>query len=135
MRQRLQLCSLEPRNVRSHRKLVKAKDALQEPSEEHGHAGALISDFSGGSDGEESACNAGDLGLIPGSGRCPGEGNGYPLPLQYSCLENFMYRGAWWALSLALSLSLSLSLYIYIYIYRIHLIFQDQKMNCSYCTA
>ena len=36
--------------------------------------------------GKESACNAGDLGLIPGSGRSPGEGNGNPL--QYSCLEN-----------------------------------------------
>ena len=46
--------------------------------------------FSGGSDGNESACNAGDLGLIPGSGRFPGEGNGYPL--QYSCLENSMDR-------------------------------------------
>ena len=41
----------------------------------------------------ESACNAGDLGLIPGSGRSPGEGNGYPL--QYSCLKNPMDRGAW----------------------------------------
>ena len=48
-----------------------------------------------GSDGEESACNAGDLGLIPGSGRCPGEGNGYPL--QCSCLENSMDRGTWQA--------------------------------------
>ena len=43
-------------------------------------------DFPGGSDGKESACNAGDMGLIPGSGRSPGEGNGDPL--QYSCLEN-----------------------------------------------
>ena len=42
--------------------------------------------FPGGSDGKESTCNAGDTGLIPGSGRSPGEGNGYPL--QYSCLEN-----------------------------------------------
>ena len=41
------------------------------------------------------ACNAGDTGLIPGSGRSPGEGNGNPL--QYSCLENSMNRGAWWA--------------------------------------
>ena len=40
--------------------------------------------------------NAGDAGLIPGSGRSPGEGNGNPL--QYSCLENAMDRGAWWAL-------------------------------------
>ena len=39
--------------------------------------------------------NAGDVGLIPGSGRSPGEGNGNPL--QYSCLENPMDRGAWWA--------------------------------------
>ena len=45
-------------------------------------------------DGKESACSAGDLGMIPGSGRSPGEGNGYPL--QYSCLENSMDRGAWW---------------------------------------
>ena len=43
--------------------------------------------------GKESACNAGDPSLIPGSGRSPGEGNGYPL--QYSCLENPMDRGAW----------------------------------------
>ena len=49
---------------------------------------------SGGSDGKESACNTGDLGLIPGLGRCPGEGNGYPL--QYSCPENPMDRGGWW---------------------------------------
>ena len=51
--------------------------------------------FPGGSDGEESACNVGDLGLIPGSGRSPGGGHGNPL--QYSCLENLMDRGAWWA--------------------------------------
>ena len=44
---------------------------------------------------KESACNAGDLGLIPGSGRHPGEGNGNPL--QYSYLENPVDRGAWWA--------------------------------------
>ena len=42
-----------------------------------------------------SACNVGDLGSIPGPGRSPGEGNGNPL--QYSCLENPMDRGAWWA--------------------------------------
>ena len=51
--------------------------------------------FPVGSDGKESACNAGDMGLIPGSGRSPGEGNGNPL--QYSCLENPMDRGAWQA--------------------------------------
>ena len=55
----------------------------------------FIMGFPGGSDGKESACNAGDLGLIPGSGRTPGKGNGYPL--QYSCPENSMDRGAWWA--------------------------------------
>ena len=49
--------------------------------------------FPGGSDGKESACNVGDPGLIPWLGRSPGEGNGYPL--QYSCLENSMDRGAW----------------------------------------
>ena len=48
-----------------------------------------------GSDGKESAHNAGDTGLIPGSGRSLGEGNDNPL--QYSCLENSMDRGAWWA--------------------------------------
>ena len=51
--------------------------------------------FPGGSDLKASACNAGDLGSIPGSGRSPGEGNGNPL--QYSCLENPMDGGAWWA--------------------------------------
>ena len=45
-----------------------------------------------GSDGKSSACNVGDLGLIPGSGSSPGEGNGYPL--QYFCLENCMDKGA-----------------------------------------
>ena len=45
-------------------------------------------DFPGGSAGEKSACNVGDLGLIPGLGRSPGEGQGYPL--QYSGLENPM---------------------------------------------
>ena len=47
------------------------------------------------SDDKESACNAGNLGLIPGSGRSPRKGNGNPL--QYSCLENPMNRGALWA--------------------------------------
>ena len=51
--------------------------------------------FPGGSEVNASACNAGDLGLIPGSGRSSGEGNSNPL--QYSCLENPMDRGAWWA--------------------------------------
>ena len=50
--------------------------------------------FPGVSDGKESACNTGDLGLISESGRFPGEGKCYPL--QYSCLGNSMDRGAWW---------------------------------------
>ena len=51
--------------------------------------------FPNGSDGKESACNAGDPGLIPSLGRSPGEGNGNTL--QYSCLENPMGGRAWWA--------------------------------------
>ena len=60
--------------------------------------------FLGGSDDQESACNEGDLGSIPGSGRIPGEGNGHLL--QYSYLDNPMDRGAWWAtLSIGISKS------------------------------
>ena len=51
--------------------------------------------FPGSSEVKASVSNVGDPGLIPGSGRSPGEGNGNPL--QYSCLENSMVRGAWWA--------------------------------------
>ena len=53
--------------------------------------------------GKEFACDAGDLGLIPGSGRSPGEGNGNPL--QYSCLENPTDRGTWWATVYRVSMS------------------------------
>ena len=53
----------------------------------------MANSFPGGSGGKESACNAGDPGLIPGSGRSTAEGNGNPL--QYSGLENSMDRGAW----------------------------------------
>ena len=53
----------------------------------------LVLCFPSGSDGKEFACNAGDAGFIPGLGRSPEEGNGNPL--QYSCLENPMDRGAW----------------------------------------
>ena len=51
--------------------------------------------FYGGSDGKESVCDAGDPSSVPGLGRSPGEWNDYSL--QYSCLENSMDRGAWWA--------------------------------------
>ena len=54
-----------------------------------------LSGFPGSSDGKASAYNAGDPGLIPGSERSPGEGNGNPL--QYSCLENPMDGGTWLA--------------------------------------
>ena len=56
---------------------------------------SYLNDFVGGSDGKASTYNAGDLDSIPGSKKSPGEGNGNPL--QYSCLENPMDRGAWWA--------------------------------------
>ena len=56
---------------------------------------SLKQDVPAGSDGKVSAYNAEDLGSIPGSGRSPGEGNGNPL--QYSCQENPMDGGAWWA--------------------------------------
>ena len=57
------------------------------------HVLCTLLGFPGGSDGKQSACNAEDLGSIPGSGRYPGEGNGNPL--QYSCLGNPMDGGAW----------------------------------------
>ena len=57
--------------------------------------------FPGGSDGKESACNAGDPGLLLGSRRFPGEGNGYPL--QCTCLENSMDRGVWQATILGIT--------------------------------
>ena len=61
-----------------------------------GNLGTSAMGFPRGSDSRESACNAGDLGSTPGSGRSPGEGNGYPL--QDSCLENPTDRGAWRAI-------------------------------------
>ena len=53
---------------------------------------SYIRGLPGGSHGKDSVCNAGDSGSISGLGRSPGEGNG--IPLQYSCLENSMERGA-----------------------------------------
>ena len=60
-----------------------------------GKAQGWLLGFPGGSDGKESACNVGDPGSIPGSGRSPGGGNGNTFP--YSYLENSTERGAWWA--------------------------------------
>ena len=77
--------------------------------------------FPGGSDGKESACNAGDLGLIPGLGRSPGEGHGNPL--QYSFLENPHVHGRlvgyslWGCKELDMIERLSTAQHIYIYIY------------------
>ena len=60
------------------------------------HLSYILLGFPGGLDSKESACNVRDPGLIPGLGRSPGEGNGNPL--QYSCLENSVDRGAWQAI-------------------------------------
>ena len=62
------------------------------------HKTSYYKGFPGGSNGKAFACNAGNLSLIPGSGRSPGEGNGNPL--QYSCLGNPVDRGAWQAIVL-----------------------------------
>ena len=74
--------------------------------------------FPGGSNSKEFACNAGDLSSIPGLGKSTGEGNGNPL--QDSCLENSMDRGAWWAIVHGIAesdtiepLTLSLSFQVY----------------------
>ena len=61
--------------------------------------------FLNGLGDKKSACNAGDLGLIPGYGRPLGEGNGNSL--QYSCLENSKDRGAWWAIVLGITKSVT----------------------------
>ena len=73
-------------NLLNFEKAVKMKQKSRE---------IIQGSFPGGSDGKESACNAGDLGSLPGWGRSPGEGDGNSL--QYSCLENPMDRGAWQA--------------------------------------
>ena len=73
------------------RGVAKSQTRLSDWTEVKVHMG-----FPGGSDSKESAWNAGDPGWIPGLGRSPGEGNGYPL--QYSCLENSMHKGAWQAI-------------------------------------
>ena len=77
-----------PRN-RTSKYIRQTLMELQEETDES----TTIRGFPGGPDGKE--CNLGDLGSIPGSGRSPGEGNGYPL--QYSCQENVTDRRALWA--------------------------------------
>ena len=68
---------------------------LEDPFRSLKSAAIVPLGFPGGSEGRESACSAGDLGLIPRSGRSPGEDN--DCPIQYFCLENSMDRGAWLA--------------------------------------
>ena len=65
----------------------------------------MVWGFLDGSDGKEFACNAGDLGSIPGSGRPSGEGNGHSF--QYFCQENSKDRGAWWATVLGITKSVT----------------------------
>ena len=66
---------------------------VSQKEEDKYHILTYILGFPGGSEGKASACNVGDPGSIPGSGRSPAEGNGNPF--QYSCLENPMDRAAW----------------------------------------
>ena len=73
------------------------------------------------SDGKEAACDAGDLGSIPGSGRSPGEGNSNPL--QYSCLENPMDRGAWRAAVRGVAKELDTTERLHFYFYFHHIEF------------
>ena len=67
----------------------------EDPLEKKWQSTPVFLGFPGGSEDKESTCIVGDLGSIPGLGSCPGGGHGNPL--QYSCLENPMDRGAWWA--------------------------------------
>ena len=86
--------------------------------------------FPGSSDGKESPCHAGNLGLIPGSGRSLGEKNDYPV--QHSCLENSMDREAWWATVHGVAQSqtqLSDFTFTYICIYKLLLEFLADCIN------
>ena len=78
-------------------RLKRSKTPLPRVTQEERLKGGhqLSGGFPGGLEVKASASNSGDPGSIPGSGRSPGEGNGNPL--QYSCLENPMDGGAWWA--------------------------------------
>ena len=90
--------------------------------------------FPGGSDGKDSAWNAGNQGLMPRLGGSPGEGTGNPL--QYSCLENSMDSDAWWAfdrkeLDITERLTLSISLYLNTNFFARYL-FQIKKFTCCW---
>ena len=76
--------------------LISYSQFIPGPPFPFGNSVVVLKGFSGSSDGKESSCNVGDLGLILGLGRSPGEGNGNPL--QYSCLENPMEGGTWQAI-------------------------------------
>ena len=81
--------------------------------------------FPGGTDGKESACNGGDPGSFPVSGRSPREGNGNLL--QYSCLENPMDRGAWQA-KYSCDLAIGRILYLILYLFFWYMtVFNSQK--------
>ena len=89
-------------------------------------------DFPGGSDSKASAYNMGDLGLIPGLGRSPGEGNGNPL--QYSCLENSMDGEAWWATVHEIAKSQTrLSNFTFTFIVYFNSILFSQIFACQVC--
>ena len=85
-------CQLQTRDRESEESIKRMTRLLKMKTTSKFTFAGGIKGFPGASDGKESACNTADQGLIPGSGRFPGEGNGYPL--QYSCLENSMDRGA-----------------------------------------
>ena len=85
-------------------------------------------DFPGGSDSKASAYNVGDPGSIPGSGRSPGEGNGNPL--QYSCLENPMDRGAWWAAFHGVAKSQT-RLSDFTFTFHFHALEKEMALQCS----
>ena len=89
-----------------------------------------IKGFPSGSDGKESACNSGDLDLIPESGRSSGEGIGYPL--QYFCLENSMDKRAWWAIyspwdHKESNMTKQLTLYLFIFLFLAKDVVQEYK--------
>ena len=78
--------ALVPLSKANHRENMPSSEKIQEKTTQNSGGLTRHMDFPGSSESKKSACSAGDSGLIPGSGRSPGEENGNPL--QYSCLEN-----------------------------------------------